>query len=189
MVFQNHKSRFFRVRRGVSQGSVLGPVLFYLLSMIFHLLRFFPPTALFNADNLAIWSFFSSVPAAVEATQGALIRLERWSEYWCLSLNPNKCEAFFFSVDPHQAHLQSNLFLFNSPLSFNFTPPFLVVTFDRTISFSKHVSSLKAKVFLHLKAIRCIFTFPWGPSKESLSLLGKAFFGSSLMLYPDGFLS
>ena len=29
VVFQNHKSRSFRVRRGVQHGSVLGPVLFF----------------------------------------------------------------------------------------------------------------------------------------------------------------
>ena len=30
VVYQNHKSRFFRVCRGVPKGSVLGPVLFFL---------------------------------------------------------------------------------------------------------------------------------------------------------------
>ena len=45
-----------------------------------------------NADDLAIWSSSPSVPTAVETTQGALFRLEGWSEYWCLPLNPSKCE-------------------------------------------------------------------------------------------------
>ena len=53
------------------------------------------------ADGLAIWSSSPSVPTAVEATQGALLRLEHWSEYWCLPLNPSKCEVSFFSVDSH----------------------------------------------------------------------------------------
>ena len=88
--------------------------------------------------------------------QRALIRLERSSEYWCLPLNPSKYEASFFSVDPHQANLQPNLSLFNSRLRFNPTLTFLGVTFDRTLSFSKHVSVLKAKFFLRLKALRCI---------------------------------
>ena len=77
------------------------------------------------ADDLAIWSSFPSIPTAVKATQGALFRLDRWSEYWCLPLNPSKCEASFFSVDPHQANLQPNLLLFGSRLRFNSTPNFL----------------------------------------------------------------
>ena len=115
----------------------------------------------FHADYLAIWSSCPSVPPAVKATQGALIQLECWSEYWCLPLSPSKFEAFFFSVDPHQA----NLFLFNSRLRFNPTPTFRGVIFDRTVSFSKHVSSLKTKLFPRLKALRCISASSWGPSK------------------------
>ena len=111
----------------------------------------------------------------MEATQGALFRLERWSEYWCLPLNPSKCEASFCSVDPHQANLQPNLLLLGSRLRFNPTPTFLGVTFDRTLSFSKHVSSLKAKFFPRLRALRCISASSWGPSKESLSDLYKSF--------------
>ena len=180
MVFQNYKSRFFRVGRGVPQGSVLGPVLFSLF--INDLPASLPSSVSCSlyTDDLAIWSSSPSVPTAVEATQGALFRLERWSEYWCLLLNPSKCEASFFSVDPYQANLQPNLLLLGSRLHFNPTPTFLGVTFDRTLSFSKHVSSLKAKFFPRLKALHCISASSWGPSKESLSLLNESFLRSLL---------
>ena len=111
----------------------------------------------------------------MEATLGALFRLECWSEYWCLPLDSSKCEASFFSVDPHQANLQPNLLLLGSRLRFNPTPTFPRVTFDGTFSFSKHVSSQKAKFFPRLKALRCISSSSWGPSKESLFLLYKSF--------------
>ena len=164
VVFQNHKSRSFRVHRGVLQGSVLGPVLFSLF--INDLPTSLPSSVSCSlyADDLAIWSSSLSIPTALEAAEGALFRLERWSEYWCLPLNPSKCEASFFSVKP-------NLLLLGSRLRFNPTPTFLGVTFDRTLSFTKHVSSLKAKFFPRLKVLRCISASSWGPSKESLSLL------------------
>ena len=186
MVFQNHKSRCFRVLRGVPQGSVLGPVLFSLF--INDLPASLPSSVSCSlyADDLAIWSSSPSVPTAVEATQGALFRLERWSEYWCLPLNPSKCEASFFSVDPHQTNLQPNLLLLGSRLRFNPTPTFLGVTFDRTLSFSKHVSSLKAKFFPRLKVLRCISASSWGPSKESLSVLYKSFLRSLLTYASPG---
>ena len=86
----------------------------------------------------------------------------------------------------HQANLQPNLLLLGSRLRFNPTAVFLGVTFDRTLSFSKHVSSLKAKFFPRLKALRCISASSWGPSLFCINL----FFGPlSLMLHPDGFLS
>ena len=78
-------------------------------------------------------------------------------------------------MDPHQANLQPNFLLLGSRLRFNPTPTFLRVTFDHTLSFSKHVSSLKAKFFPRLKALHCISASSWGPSKESLSVLYKSF--------------
>ena len=174
MVFQNHKSCSFRVHQGVPQGSVLGPVLFSLF--INNLPASLPSSVSCSlyADDVAIWSSSPSVPTPVEATQGALFRLEHWSEYWCLPLNSSKCEVSFFSVDPHEA----NLLLLGFCLRFNPTPTFLGVTFDRTLSFTKHVSSLKAKFFPRLKALRCISASSWGPSKESPSVLYKSFLWS-----------
>ena len=134
MVYQNHKSRSFRVRRGVPQGSVLGPVLSCLINDLWAFLRSSVSCSL-NTYDLAIWSSSHSVPTAVEASQGALFRLERWSEYWCLPLNPSKCEASFFSVESHQANLQPNLLSRNSRIRFDPTPTFLAVTFDRTLLF------------------------------------------------------
>ena len=126
------------------------------------------------ADDLAIRPSSPSVPTAVEATQRALFRLERWSEHWFLPLNPRKCDAFF-SVDPHQVNLQPNLLLLGSRLRFNPTPTFLGVIFNGTLSFSKHISSVKAKFFPRLKALRCISDSSWAPSKGSLSVLYKSF--------------
>ena len=175
VVFQNRKSCSFRDRRCVPQGSVLGPVLFFLF--INNLPASLPSSinCSLYADDLAIRFSSPAVPIAVEATQEALFQLERLSDFWCLPLNPSKCEVSFFSMDPHQANPQPNLLLLNSRLRFNPTPAFLGVTFDRTLSFSKHVSSLKAKFFPHLKALRCTSASSGGPSKESFSLLYKSF--------------
>ena len=72
VVYQNHKNHFFRVRRGVLQGSVLGPVHFPLF--INDRSVFLPSSVSCSlyADDLAIWSSSPSIPTAVEATQGAL---------------------------------------------------------------------------------------------------------------------
>ena len=51
---------------------------------------------------------------------------------------------------------------------------------------SKHISSLKAKFFPRLKALRCISASSWGPSKESLSVLYKSFLRSLLTYASPG---
>ena len=72
VIYQNHKSRSFRGRRGVLQGFVLGPFINDLPASL--------PSSVscsIYADNLAICSSSPSVPTAVEATQERLIWLKR----------------------------------------------------------------------------------------------------------------
>ena len=60
-------------------------------------------------------------------------------------------------------------------------PTSLGVTFDRSLSFSKDVSSLKAKFFPRLQALGCISASSWGPSKDpSLFCIS---FSSALLTY------
>ena len=167
-------SRSFRIRRGVPQGSVLGPVLFILF--VDDITKDLPrgAHASLYADDLAIWSSSPDPLKASSVVQSSLAVLETWSNLWRLPLNPKKCESSFFSTDPHQATFQPRLNLLGFPLLFNPTPKFLGVTFDRTLSFGAHVQSLCSKFYPRNKALRSIATASWGPTKESLSLLYKA---------------
>ena len=92
------------------------------------------------------------------------------------------------------------------PLLFNPTPKFLGVTFDRTLSFGAHVQSTPqspssnprhkstpqshttqcSKFYPRHKALRSVATASWGPTKESLSLLCKAFVRSVLTYASPG---
>ena len=171
----NSYSRPFRLRRGVPQGSVLGPVLFSLY--INDLPTFLPAsvkTSLY-ADDLAIWASSPKVECATAVVQAALNRLVEWSSKWRLPLNPLKCETSFFSLDPYQSRIQPSLHILNTPLKFNPRPTFLGVTFDRTLSFKYHVLSLRKKFHNRFRAFRSIASASWGPSKESLCTLYKAF--------------
>ena len=168
-------SASFRIRRGVPQGSVLGPVLFNLF--INDLSSSLPPDVRFSlyADDLALWASSPSPSTATASVQAALRRLEAWSLKWQLHLNPAKCEVSFFSTSTREASFRPALSLLGNPLSFNPCPVFLGVTLDRTLSFSSHSSALRASCYPRLKALRAVSSAFWGPSKESLASIYRTF--------------
>ena len=149
VVYQNHASLSFRIRWCVRQASVHIPVLLFL--SINDLPASLPSSISCSlyTDDPALWPSYPSMPVAVEATQEALIRLDCWSHYCCFPLNPSKREVSIFSMDRHQANFQLHpLLVISPPPSVSIPPIFHGVTFDCSHSFSKHVSSLKAKFFL-----------------------------------------
>ena len=181
----NSYSRIFRLRRGVPQGSVLGPVLFSLyINDLPTFLSTSVKTSLY-ADDLAIWASSPNVECATSTVQAALNRLVEWSSKRCLPLNPLKCETSFFSPDPYQSHVQPSLYILNTPLKFNPYPTFLGVTFDRTLSFKLHVLSLRKKLHSRFRAFRYIASASWGLSKNPYVPCTKPSFAPSLHTLPQ----
>ena len=138
-------------------------------SIIFRPLFLIPSATLFT---LTIWPFGPPRPRSPL----------RWRPHkelcfdWSAGLNTGVFHSIRANVRPRSSQwIQANLLLLGSRLRFNPTPTFLGVTFDRTLSFSNHVSSLKAKFFPRLQALRYISASSWGPFKESLSVLYKSF--------------
>ena len=142
---------------------------FFLPSSMIFLLLYLLSAAPFT---LTIWPFGPYCGGG----QKALIRLKRWSEYWCLTLNPSNCEDYF-SVDPHQANLQPNFLLLNSRLHFNPTPTFFEITFNRTFSFFKHISSLKARFSLVSRPYTLSLLTHGTPLRSPSLFCIKLFFG------------
>ena len=143
--------------------------------MIFRHLCILPSAAMFT---LTIWPFGPPPPRSPV----------RWKPHkqLCFDWSTGLSTGVFLLIRATRRSLSFQWIptkLTSNPISFYSAPAsvlfplqlFLGVNFDRTLSFSKHVSSVKAKFFPRLKASGCISASSWGPPKESLSVLYQAF--------------
>ena len=164
MIYQpNHKGHSFQIRRGVLQGSMA------LFSLLINDLPATLPSSIscsLFSDDLVIWSSPWS--------------LLRWRPHkgLCFDWSAGLSTSVFFSIQANTRYsfqwLPTKLTSYPIPIP---TPTLFGVTFKCTLSFSK--------VFLLSKFLFCLMAFcyisasSYGPSKEFLSLLYKAFLCSS----------
>ena len=170
MVYQNHKSHSTEVRRGIWQESVFGSVFFSL---------FINSSPCFSAFFRQLLSLrcrsghLFLTPLGFYCGGGHTRSSDLGTDIF-LSIRINVKPLFSHSIPTKLTSNPTSSYSTTASV-LNLTPTFLRVTFNRTLSFPKHVSLLKAKFFPRLKALRCISASSWGPSKESPSLLYKAF--------------
>jgi hypothetical protein len=136
---------------GLPQGSVLAPTLFNLY------MSDLPKTegTVFQfADDIAIvYQSLEMVDGERVLTKN-LTTLNTYFQRWRLKLNPNKTDVCVFHLNNKQAGKTLDIILDNVQLNHNFTPKYLGITLDRTLSFKKQIENSAKKVKSRVNLIR-----------------------------------
>jgi len=94
-------SRWERVRSGVPQGSVLGPLLFLLY--VNELPDWITNSMVMFADDTKIWREIENAEDSSEL-QSDLNRLRNWSRTWLLEFNVDKCKVMHVNHDSNTVY-------------------------------------------------------------------------------------
>ena len=191
VIFQNHKSRSFRVRRVVLQGSVLGPVLFCLFINDLPASQPSSVSCSLYADDLAIWS---SYPLGPQCSEGRKREL-------CFNWSAGPRTGVFLSIPANVKPLSfqsTPTKLTSSPISSYSTPASVSIQLQLFLGSPSTALFLFLNMYLrwrpsfsHVSRPYAVSLLPHGAPLRSPSLFCiKLFFGPfSLALHPDGFLS
>ena len=89
-------------------------------------------------------------------------KVVKWRDESRLTLNINKCEVFLFSQCTAEASWQSHITIRGSSLSFNATPTFLGVQYDRQLIFSEDAKKVCWDVTKKTNILRALAGTTWG---------------------------
>ena len=133
-------SALANVTSGVPQGSVLGPVLFLLYinditNQIQSNIRLF-------ADDSIVYREIRS-PADHHILQTDIQKLTDWSNKWQINFNTSKCHLLTITHKPKPSEFTYTIA--NQPISRVNSHPYLGVTIDAKLSWTKHIHSTASK--------------------------------------------
>ena len=133
-------SALANVTSGVPQGSVLGPVLFLLYinditNQIQSNIRLF-------ADDSIVYREIRS-PADHQILQTDIQMLTDWSKKWQINFNTSKCHLLTITHKPKPSEFTYTIS--NQPISRVNSHPYLGVTIDAKLSWSKHIQGTASK--------------------------------------------
>jgi hypothetical protein len=164
--FQGKRSRWRSLKNGLPQGSVLAPALFNVYTNdqpINSNLRHF----LF-ADDLALTSQEKSFEAVETGLGEGLAVLSSYYKDNHLKPNPTKTQVCAFHLKNSQASRELNIIWEDCRLDHTFSPRYLGVTLDRSLTFKKHCLNTKQKVAARNNVIRRITGTTWGATPHTL---------------------
>lgn len=167
----SHMSNPLPMTRGVPQGSVLGPILFILLTNDFpNLISNQDTTCIMYADDTTLLVGNQSEAGIHERTAAALNLASSYCKRNDLVMNPLKTTQINFSKRKNQIPEIPNLLR-------QTTTKFLGVTLDKDLSWSEHVSNVCKKISIGVFTVRRI---TWTSTLEAAKIAYYALVDSQL---------
>ena len=123
---------------GVPQGTVLGPLLFYIY--INDLPNCVASSCSLFADDCLLYRQISS-PDDCCILQDDLLKMEDWANTWKM-VNIDKCEVLQISL---RNSTPVNYYLYNNPLRIADEAKYLGVLLDSKLNFNKHIETICKK--------------------------------------------
>lgn len=135
------------MRRGVPQGSCLGPLLFLIYVNDLHTIPTHGKAYLF-ADDTAIFYSSPSFDVNVSEAESDLVRINGYFQSIGLKPNPSKTKAMHFYTTRSNLMLvpPSNLKLNDEPIETVTRFKYLGLTLDSNLSWSEHINDLHRRI-------------------------------------------
>ena len=142
-VYVNGTNSSKKTPKGVPQGGVLSPILFFVFSN--DIVRGMPRKVLgaIYANDLVLWCSEEHLSTAKYRVQQALNILEGWTKRWLVRINPRKTTYTIFSLSTKEqkAILHINV----QTLLAEENPTYLGVTFDKRLAWKQQTKKAGAR--------------------------------------------
>ena len=137
------KSRWRNQKNGLPQGSVLSPVLFNIYTNDQPIQK--DTRSFIYADDLCIATQDTSFEKTESTLSAALDSIGDYYENNHFRANPDKTQTCVFHLRNRKANRQLNISWCGKKPEHTPSPIYLGVTLDRTLSYSTHITKVKAK--------------------------------------------